>query len=553
MGTLSKLDWDLVSARVNAAASNHRLRSMSAGMLWLVLGQYFPGQETAFQEIITDGPDDRGVDAIHVIGDEDSCTVFIFQSKYRDRIEATAKTVNLDDVLKTTSFVSDLVNKSEDLRRCGNLRLREAVEQIWKLHELGTYCSYQVVFASNDQGLHAAARATLESFMEQYPQVRYEQYTARDLIRDMSRSRASPENGQLQVVSREIFERADGDVRGLVASVDARSFIDLITHVDGASVKRHLFDDNLRIFLGVNSGFNSRIVDTATSQDSHLFWYLNNGITITCKNFSYNKGHPNPKIRLEDFQIVNGAQTSHSLVEAAGRNPVALENVVLSVRVYATEREDIAEMVAVATNSQARIHGRDLRSNHPVLKKLEIAFLEHGLFFERKRNMHADKEAALRIDALKLGQIILSFYLREPDSARTSSDTIFDIRFHQIFNDERDVAELINVAKLYGIIERARDDVINQYGDHIESSGDLQYLVYGHWYILFAARLLLAKDGAPVPIDDEAQTLVGRAISIVARACDQTKHVAHYQMFRSPKTKEKIAAEISGKQLELFV
>ncbi len=523
------------------------------GVLWLALEQYFPSQETPFQEIITDGPDDRGVDAIHIVGDEDSSTVYIFQAKHRERIDSSGKTINVDEVLKTTSFVSDLVNKSDELKRCGNLRLREAIERIWALHEQGTYCSYEIIFVSNGAGLGDAAKSTLDSFISQHSQVRFSEYSSENLVRDFGLNRGAPESGYLQVIGREILERTDGDVRGLIATVDAGSFIALITNPEGNAVKRHLFDDNLRVFLGVNSGYNPQIVETAISQDSHLFWYLNNGITITCKNFSYNKGHPNPKIKIDGFQIVNGAQTSHSLVEAASRNPESLANVVLSIRVYATDRDDIAERVAVATNSQARIHGRDLRSNHPVLKKLEIALLDRGIFFERKRNMHADKDSHTRLDALKLGQIILSYYLKEPDSARTSSDTIFDHRFQNIFNDGYDIDELVRVVRFYALIEKLRDEVIHEFGDHIESIGDMQYLVYGHWYILFAARLLLAKDNAPFPPSEEMDALVRKAIGIVAKACDQTKQVAHYQMFRSPKTKDKIAAEISGKQLELFV
>lgn len=554
MPQMSRLDWDLTNARIRAVMTQHQLRSPSVGLLWLALQQYFPTQDTAFQELITDGPDDRGVDAIHLVGDEESVTVYIFQSKFRERIEGTSKTINVDEVLKSTSFVSQLINKSDDLRRCGNLRLREAIERIWALHEVGTYCSYELVFVSNDKGLGEAAKTNLGSFIADHHQVKFGQYASNDLVRDLSRSRKEAEDGQLQAISKEIFERSDGDIRGLVASVDARSLIALITEKDGGTVKRHIFDDNLRVYLGSNSGYNAHIVETATSQiDSHLFWYLNNGITITCRDYSYNKGHPNPIISIRDLQIVNGAQTSHSLVEAAKSGSDALENVVVAVKIYATGRPDIAERVAVATNSQARIQGRDLRANHPIMKKFEKLFSDKDIYFERKRNMYADKSEDQRLDALKLGQIILSYFLREPDSARTSSDAIFDSRFHQIFNESLDVEELLKVTRFYGKIEAARDDVSSRFGDHIESSGDLQYLIFGHWYILFAAGLILAKDNAPFPSQNDEEKLLMDAISVVARACDQTKQVAHYQMFRSPKTKEKIAAEVSGKQLELFV
>jgi hypothetical protein len=356
----------------------------------------------------------------------------------------------------------------------------------------------------------------------------------------------------LQVIGKEIFERADGDVRGLVASVDANSFIDLIKTADGKGVKRHIFDDNLRVFLGANAGYNGGIIQTATSDDAYLFWYLNNGITITCRNFTYNKGHSNPKIYIEDFQIVNGAQTSHSLVEATLKRPQCLEEVVLTVRVYATERADIAERVAVATNSQARILGRDLRANAEVMKKLEAALLDYGLYFERKRNQHADRDLAARIDALKLGQIILSYYLCEPDKAKTESDSIFDTKFRQVFTEGMDIRELVNLIKLYAKIEWLRDDFSSRIAPHFEDSGDYQYLIYGHWFVLYACRLLLMRGANPIPEGDEAGKLVEDAIGVVARACAQSKAVAHYQMFRSPRTREKIIAEVSGRQIDLF-
>src|SRR5262249_1101664 len=130
----------------------------------------------------------------------------------------------------------------------------------------------------------------------------------------------------------------------------------------------------------------------------------------------------------------------------------ALENVVLTVRVYATDRTDIAERVAVATNSQARIQLRDLRANHPVLKKLEVALLQRGYYFERKRNMHSERAEQQRLDAFKLGQIVMSYYLREPDRARADSDSIFGDRFSAIFHEHHDIEELCRLVELYRVI-----------------------------------------------------------------------------------------------------
>jgi hypothetical protein len=384
------------------------------------------------------------------------------------------------------------------------------------------------------------------------PGVDYEFYGPRDLIRDVGTAGREREVGQLCVVGREIFERSDGDIRGLIASVDAASYVKLIQSADGRAVKRHLFDDNLRVFLGANGGFNPEIIGTATAQDSHLFWYLNNGITITCRDYQYNKGHTNPTIHIEEFQIVNGAQTSHSLIEAARRSPEALQNVVLTVRVYATSRTDIVERVAVATNSQARIQARDLKANHAVLKKMEIAFAERGYFFERKRNMHADKDLKRRIDALKLGQILLSFLLREPDRAKADSDKIFDERFSTIFHEHHDMDEVVRIVELYQVIEEMRDEHVARNGEAVEGGGEHAFLIYGHWFILFACSLLLRRTGRTVPPKAECRPLVLDAIGLVARACSMSRTTSHYQMFRSPRTRDRIIAEMSGGQPSLF-
>lgn len=111
------------------------------------------------------------------------------------------------------------------------------------------------------------------------------------------------------------FERIDCDIRGLIANVDATSFIKMITSEDNDAISRHLFDENIRGYLGLEGGFNQQIQSSALSDDNHLFWYLNNGITIIAKDFSHQPVRGS-KIKLTDFQIVNGAQTSYSLFNA---------------------------------------------------------------------------------------------------------------------------------------------------------------------------------------------------------------------------------------------
>jgi len=553
MQTISKMDWDIINARVSTAVDISKLPTKSIGLLAVVIEQLFPSIQDRLQEAVTDGSNDRGIDAIHIIENEASAEIYIFQSKYRETHKSCSRTINDADILKVSLFLNELFDKADALANCDNFRLGELVQRIWELHEIGKICRYHVVYCSNGNGFSHSAKDIIKTTVEKYSQVTFEFYGGNEIISGMASEGRKNEDGCLKVVGKEILERSDGDVRGVIASIDAMSFIDLIKTQDGQTIKRHLFDDNLRVFLGVKGGYNPDIIETATSSDSYLFWYLNNGITITCKNFSYNKGHVGPTLRFEDFQIVNGAQTSHSLMMAYRANPESFEDVVLMVRIYATDRADIAERVAVATNSQARIQSRDLRSNHTILKKMELALKEKGFFFERKKSMHSDKPVDKRIDALKLGQIIQSYELREPDRAKTESDAIFGSRFTSIFHDRHNIDEIVNLYKLYGLIEKKRDVFSAEHGNARETDHPYRYLVYGHWVILFTCKLLQIKNKSErVPTDQEADTLVEEAIRLVAAACSQNKAVAHYQMFRSPRTKDKILNEIGAKQLDFY-
>jgi len=184
---------------------------------------------------------------------------------------------------------------------------------------------------------------------------------------------------------------------------------------------------------------------------------------------------------------------------------------------------------------------------------MELALKEKGFFFERKKSMHSDKPVDKRIDALKLGQIIQSYELREPDRAKTESDAIFGSRFTSIFHDRHNIDEIVNLYKLYGLIEKKRDVFSAEHGNARETDHPYRYLVYGHWVILFTCKLLQIKNKSErVPTDQEADTLVEEAIRLVAAACSQNKAVAHYQMFRSPRTKDKILNEIGAKQLDFY-
>jgi hypothetical protein len=207
MERLTAVEWDIVSARVKAAVAVHRLPTSSRGFLQVALEQFFPGRSGGFSEIITDGGNDLGIDAIEILEHGDRAEILVFQAKYRDALKSADKTINDSDVLKILNFFHALFEKATYLRETGNLQLTEAVTRIWQVHERGAICRYRIVLCSNDRGLSPSAKTLFENGLKGLPGVDYEEYGARDLIRDVGIAGRQRESGYLCVVGREVFER----------------------------------------------------------------------------------------------------------------------------------------------------------------------------------------------------------------------------------------------------------------------------------------------------------------------------------------------------------
>lgn len=177
--------------------------------------------------------------------------------------------------------------------------------------------------------------------------------------------------------------------------------------------------------------------------------------------------------------------------------------------------------------------------------------LNYQLYYERKKNQHIDKLASERIDALKLGQIILSYDLGEPDRAKTESDSIFGHRYNLIFHERHSGDELYRLIKLYDEIERRRDGFRMEQRRAITDSEENRFLTYGHWHILFVVSLLADRDGIAVPPLDSIPKYVDEAQHLVAGIANEYKTVAHYDMFRSSRFRQRLLDEFDFTQLAL--
>jgi hypothetical protein len=412
-------------------------------------------------------------------------------------------------------------------------------------------CQFRLILISNGLALCKDEKLRLEHFCHSLDSIILEEVDHSGVVRLLSEQAHRSETAQLKAVDEQIFDRSDGDIKGVIANIEVQSLLSALRDETTDSIKRHLFSDNIRVYLGDDGGYNKEIISSALADDNYLFWYLNNGITIVCDRVEYQKGTRGPVINLSGFQIVNGAQTCNALFNAHKLDGKKVANVLLLVKIFESHRRDISNRVAITTNSQARINLRDLHSNDEVQKKIEQILLNYHLYYERKKNQHIDKPASERIDALKLGQIILSYGLGEPDRAKTESDSIFGHRYSIIFSERHDGEELYRLIKLYDEIERRRDEFRLEQRRAMIDVEENRFLTYGHWHILFVVSLLADRDGVKIPALKDIQKYVDEAQELVARIANEYKTVAHYDMFRSSRFRLRLLDEFDFTQLVL--
>lgn len=174
---------------------------------------------------------------------------------------------------------------------------------------------------------------------------------------------------------------------------DTRAFICTVTGVTLAKIastepRDAIFDLNVRPFYGSRGRVNRDILATCTSDEANRFWFLNNGVTMTCDELDWTADPDNPSVRVRNAQIVNGCQTSVTIREAQEKGELRSDVRVL-LRIYATDNPGLADRITLTTNNQNRITDRDLRANDSVQMDIEKRMEElYGYFYERKNKQY---------------------------------------------------------------------------------------------------------------------------------------------------------------------
>lgn len=171
-----------------------------------------------------------------------------------------------------------------------------------------------------------------------------------------------------------------------------------------------LLEGNVRSFLGMKGNVNKGIRGTIQDVPS-LFFAYNNGIAATAADLTVEEVDGRHLVtRMVDFQIVNGGQTTASILNARKKERLSLSGVTVQMKLTEVNRDDAHDLIpkiAQFANTQNKIAVADFFANHPFHRKIEEisrrlpvpakagARIQSKWFYERSRGQFQNERLYL--------------------------------------------------------------------------------------------------------------------------------------------------------------
>ncbi len=209
-------------------------------------------------------------------------------------------------------------------------------------------------------------------------------------------------------------------------------------------INRSLFYDNVRDF-NPESEINKSIIEELELGDDASFVFKNNGITVVSKSID-RKGDI---FTLEDYQIVNGCQTTNILAHIREK----AEGISVPLRLIGCSDTDFVSSVIIGTNRQNEVREDQFWAMRPFMKDLEEYCASQSgdarIYIERRDNQYRDIsiERTRILRPSDLMKVAAAMFFYQPHRAARDHRGIRKEFSGRIFSEDHNV-ELYHVAAL---------------------------------------------------------------------------------------------------------
>lgn len=409
---------------------------------YVMLRYVFDVEAIDQDDLVTDGTNDGGIDFLYY--DEEESKVILCQSKYTSTLPFDNVIAELDKMNSTLQNfrIANTGSYNEKLKKA----LQNALD---RLPDDSTDNIEYNLFTTAPIDVEGAIRKidnTQHGFSSDVVKI----FTTDDIEKEIRNTLEALDTVCYEKIKldrpKNILEYESAKNRGIMCNVLSTSIVQLYNKHAG----KGLFDLNIRRYI------KNKLVDLGIKRtldkDRENFWFLNNGIIIACQNFKPD----GDTIKLYDFSIVNGGQTTKLLSEYKGSNT---KEFYIPCKIVSTKDERASAtfftQIAEATNSQKPIYPRDLKSNAPEMRTLKNLLDIENVFLEIKRGTKPHKTYKYIIKNDELAQLILSFVYQRPGTSRSGKQKIFDNDLYpklfkvNYFDDSGKKGFLLDIIDLY--------------------------------------------------------------------------------------------------------
>ncbi len=430
---------------------------------------------------ITDGPNDKEIDA--VIVDDEEQRIIVIQGKFITTGQVDGGPIQ--EVLTAWLRIQDLNSLQENC----NERLKKKIEAV----RTALDDDYRVEFELLTTGtLTQAAQDDLLAFTEQVSQFEDLAATIHLIDTEMLTARLSEaENTVLPSLEHTVtldpaktVNSPFSSANTVIAMLPLTECLKFPGIADG-----RLFAKNVRQSLGTNNKVNRALKQTIQGERVRDFMFYHNGITAICDAMTMSADQT--KLTLKGISVVNGCQSLSTIYSCSERvRAPEAQGAHILFRFYEIKDRAFGDHISINTNSQSAVKQRDLRSNDRIMVGLKKAFetrYPNGAFLTKRGQMAPDdqvKPPDLVVDASLFGKCVMAWHCQRPNISHNEKK-IFDEYYKTLF---RSGYPPENIAALNGWIR-----AIDEAWPNLNMNNELRAgRSHARYHILFAVSSLIA-------------------------------------------------------------
>ncbi|MBI4095709.1 MAG: AIPR family protein [DPANN group archaeon] len=381
------------------------------------------------KEAITDGADDKQIDAIIV--DDDKLTIFIIQGKFigSEKVDAGP----LREVLSSWVQLRDLIR----LQAVANEKLKRKLSEVAKAFEDEYEIAFELLTTSN---LTDSAKKDLATFQKQLAELSENEdfvstinlIDSEEILRryEISLEQENPSiKHTIDLNNSKYLCESIANTQVVIAALPLKECLTIPGIKDGT-----LFQKNVRQSLGLNNAVNKGIKSTIYGDKYKDFFFFHNGVTAICNKLKL-EGN---KLTLSGLSVVNGCQSLNTILSCS-EQVKKLQDTFILFRFYEIPQRDRADKISINTNSQSAVKPRDLRSNDKrvlnLKKQFEMKYPAGYFIIKRGEIAPANKDKNFVLDFSELGKYMMAWHSQRPNISY-SETKIFDKYFEQLFKRE---------------------------------------------------------------------------------------------------------------------